>query len=96
MYIIYNHQKESGKFVKKCLTIGKRYANIRKLSRGTAPIKQNLSNQENPYYYGYIPLIALDLWEHAYYINYENKKDIYIDNFFEIIDFSQANKNYRT
>ena len=28
----------------------------------------NLSNQENPYYYNYIPLIGLDLWEHAYYL----------------------------
>jgi len=55
----------------------------------------NLQNQENPYYYGLIPLIALDLWEHAYYINYENKKDIYIDNFFKIIDYNNVNKNYR-
>ena len=51
----------------------------------------NLYNQENPYYFGMIPLIALDMWEHAYYINYENKKDIYIDNFFEIMDFKYAN-----
>ena len=52
----------------------------------------NLPNQENPYSYNLIPLITLDLWEHAYYINYENKKDLYIDNFFEIINFHKANK----
>ncbi len=52
----------------------------------------NLPNQENPYTYNLIPLIALDMWEHAYYINYENKKDIYIDNFLEIVDFHEANK----
>ena len=52
----------------------------------------NLLNQDNPYNYNYIPLIGLDMWEHAYYINYENKKDIYIDNFFDVIDFSMANK----
>lgn len=52
----------------------------------------NLPNQENPYSYNLIPLITLDLWEHAYYINYENKKDLYIDNFFEIINFHSANK----
>lgn len=52
----------------------------------------NLLNQDNPYNYNYIPIIALDMWEHAYYINYENKKDIYIDNFFEVIDFENANK----
>lgn len=52
----------------------------------------NFSNQDNPYTYNLIPLIALDMWEHAYYINYENKKDIYIDNFLEIVDFHEANK----
>ena len=52
----------------------------------------NLINQDNPYNYNYIPLISLDMWEHAYYLNYENKKDLYIDNFFEVIDFSMANK----
>lgn len=52
----------------------------------------NLSNQENPYYYDLVPLIGLDMWEHAYYLNYENKKDIYIDNFFEIVNFKEANK----
>jgi len=52
----------------------------------------NLTNQDNPYYYNLIPLLAIDLWEHAYYLNYENKKDLYIDNFLEIIDFKEANK----
>lgn len=58
----------------------------------------NLENQTNPYYCNYIPLIGLDMWEHAYYLNYENKKDLYLDNFLEIMDFRQANeifeKNY--
>ena len=52
----------------------------------------NLLNQDNPYNYDYIPLIGMDMWEHAYYINYENKKDLYIDNFFEVMDFKMANK----
>lgn len=54
----------------------------------------NLENQETPYTYNYIPLICLDMWEHAYYINYENKKELYIDNFFEIIDFKKANSYF--
>ncbi len=52
----------------------------------------NLANQENPYYYNLIPLIGLDMWEHAYYLNYKNEKEQYIDNFLEIMDFQQANK----
>ena len=54
----------------------------------------NLYNQDNPYNYNYVPLIALDVWEHAYYINYENKRDLYVDNFFNVIDFSNANKYF--
>lgn len=51
----------------------------------------NLYNQDNPYNYDLIPLLTIDLWEHAYYINYENKRDLYIDNFLEVIDFENAN-----
>lgn len=54
----------------------------------------NLSNQDSPYFYNLIPLFTIDMWEHAYYLNYENKKDIYLDNFFEIADFSYANSIY--
>lgn len=55
----------------------------------------NLSNQDNPYYYNFIPLIGLDMWEHAYYLNYQNNKDLYIDNFFNIVNFSEANKLFK-
>lgn len=54
----------------------------------------NLSNQDTPYTYGLTPLIALDLWEHAYYLNYQNERNRYIENFFEIIDFEQINRLY--
>lgn len=52
----------------------------------------NLKNQDNPYYYNYIPLVGIDMWEHAYYLNYENKKYLYIDNFLEVMDFKAANE----
>ena len=55
---------------------------------------KNFLNQDCPYFYEFIPLLCIDLWEHAYYINYENKRDLYIDNFFNIIDFDMANKMY--
>lgn len=54
----------------------------------------NLSNQDSPYFYNLIPLFTVDMWEHAYYINYENKKDIYLENFFEISSFAYANNLY--
>ena len=54
----------------------------------------NLSNQETPLTYGNIPLFNIDLWEHAYYLNYENDKAKYIDNFEKIADFSYASVVY--
>lgn len=54
----------------------------------------NTSNQETPYSYGLIPILALDLWEHAYYLDYQNKRDDYLENFFQYIDFNYINKQY--
>lgn len=54
----------------------------------------NTPNQETPYLYGFIPVIALDLWEHSYYLKYQNKRSDYINNFFQIIDFKNINDLY--
>ena len=54
----------------------------------------NTVNQETPYLYDLKPIMTLDLWEHAYYLLYKNRRSDYILNFFEIIDFDQINKNY--
>lgn len=54
----------------------------------------NTSNQESPYSYNFIPLLTIDLWEHAYYLDYQNKREDYINNFFSIINFESAEKIY--
>lgn len=41
------------------------------------------------------PIIPLDVWEHAYYLKYKNKKSDYIDNWFNIINWDQAENNYQ-
>lgn len=40
------------------------------------------------------PILALDLWEHAYYLSYQNKRKKYIDNFFEIINWKKVQERY--
>lgn len=52
----------------------------------------NVSNQDTPLTMGYMPLFTVDMWEHAYYINYENDKAKYLNNFQEIADFRNASK----
>lgn len=54
----------------------------------------NTSNQDNPYYYGFIPILALDLWEHSYYLRYKNDKESYIDAWFNLIDYEKTNDLY--
>lgn len=50
------------------------------------------SNQDSTKLYGFTPLLTLVLWEHAYYLNYENDKLKYFDNFKTIVNFNYANK----
>lgn len=54
----------------------------------------NVSNQDSPYLYGYVPIMNIDLWEHAYYLDYYNNRSKYIDDFFSMIDFNKVNEKY--
>jgi Fe-Mn family superoxide dismutase len=48
----------------------------------------SLSNGDTPLRYGMTPLLAIDLWEHAYYLDYQNRKKDYIRNLFLIINWN--------
>lgn len=56
----------------------------------------NLSNQDSPLSYGYEPLFTIDLWEHAYYLDYQNRRADYINNFFSIVNFDEASRKYES
>lgn len=55
----------------------------------------SLSNQDTPYSYNLIPIMAIDLWEHSYYLDYFNKKSEYVDNILTIIDYNKVNEIYQ-
>lgn len=54
----------------------------------------NLPNQETPLSYGLTPLFTIDLWEHAYYLDYKNDRDKYIENFWNKANFDYASNIY--
>lgn len=54
----------------------------------------NMSNQDTPYYYGFIPIMTIDVWEHAYYLKYTYERGKYLDNIFDIIDFEKVYNLY--
>ena len=43
------------------------------------------ANQDSPYLKGHTPVIGLDVWEHAYYLKYKNKRAEYIENWFNVL-----------
>lgn len=53
-------------------------------------------NQDGPVELGVKPIIAIDVWEHAYYLKYQNKRAEYIDNWWNVVDWDKAEQLYKT
>jgi Fe-Mn family superoxide dismutase len=52
------------------------------------------ANQDNPVSTGQTPILGLDVWEHAYYLRYQNRRPDYIKSFFDVINWDEVNRLY--
>ncbi|MNZ00081.1 Superoxide dismutase [Mn/Fe] [compost metagenome] len=57
-------------------------------------IVESSANQDSPLMYGHTPILGLDVWEHAYYLKYQNRRPEYINAFYNVVDWDEVNRRY--
>jgi len=57
-------------------------------------VVESSGNQDSPLMHGNTPIVGLDVWEHAYYLKYQNRRPEYIGAFYNVIDWAQVERRY--
>lgn len=58
-------------------------------------VVENTLNQDSPLMHGHTPILGLDVWEHAYYLKYQNKRPEYIQAFYQVVDWAEVETRYQ-
>jgi superoxide dismutase, Fe-Mn family len=58
-------------------------------------IVESTPNGDNPLMFGRVPILGLDVWEHAYYLKYQNKRPEYISAFWNVLNWGQVEQNLK-
>jgi Fe-Mn family superoxide dismutase len=61
---------------------------------GSGLVVVSTANQDNPVSDGQTPLLGVDVWEHAYYLKYQNKRPDYIDAWWNTVDWAKVAERY--
>lgn len=82
-------------FTKAALTrFGSGWAWLSVTSEGKL-IVESSGNQDSPLMHGNTPILGLDVWEHAYYLQYQNRRPDYIAAFYNVVDWNEVNRRYQ-
>jgi superoxide dismutase, Fe-Mn family len=81
-------------FTKAALTrFGSGWAWLSVDSAGKLKVESS-ANQDTPLMEGRTPVLGLDVWEHAYYLKYQNRRPEYIGAFFNVVDWKEVSRRY--
>ncbi|MBK0063057.1 MULTISPECIES: superoxide dismutase [unclassified Acinetobacter] len=59
-------------------------------------VVESSGNQDSPLMNGNTPILGLDVWEHAYYLKYQNRRPEYIAAFYNVVDWNEVNRRYQS
>jgi len=65
---------------------------VKKTDGGLAVV--STANQDNPVSDGHAPVLGLDVWEHAYYLKYQNRRAEYVTNWWNVVNWEEVSRRY--
>jgi len=66
------------------------------LDKSKKLVVESTPNQDSPLMHGNVPVLGIDVWEHAYYLKYQNRRPDYVAAIFNVIDWDAVAKRYET
>lgn len=64
------------------------------VGKGGKLLVESTANQDSPLLHGNVPILGVDVWEHAYYLNYQNRRGDYVSAFHNLINWEEVARRY--